>query len=529
MKIEGILAEILEEEVQNKKLFSALMLRWRQDKPDLDEDAGERMYNRFGEIKNTLNPKLPQVASFLNRYDGQFGYELFNTDNLKDITKYSYKQLKSLIDEYTPLEELEHVEDQTVFDPKDTKPTAEKITASKDLWFGTRDCIINIDGLRVYDIKNQSDSIKFGYFVEGVNKLFRGANAPWCVTWRKDQNRTNMWGSYRGAGSQRSFYFVIDESKSPEVETNENVSKYFLAALQFTPTNATKFILTSTKNDGDNSKTWNEIVEIYPKLRDFKDLIRNKPYSEDELKEHSVVGRITEAPGQFEFRRQEKNLKKSFINNGGVLTNPLSWIAMDGELKAIYINATNANNAVNRFGNYQFLNEVRKVGNDWSLLNNRLKNVGIQNGVGAIFAHLIKNDYKPGRISLNNPNIVIYISKTDGKYGIFDLARGDWYKMGGAVYEPIYNKIKSQGILDQNNKPYLLEIFGIGNAEDDRAFYSVFPVDGGSAKSYLLSHDGFIKLTEKMSEVQMRGKTSQQMQDFQPDSDIDIKEIKGVN
>lgn len=529
MKIEGIFEEILDEQVENRKLFNSLMNRWGQENPNMTEELGLKLFERFQQIKNGLNPKLPQVASFLNRFDGQFGYELFNTDNLKDITKYSFKQIKSLIDEYTPLNELEHVEDQSVFDPKDTKATPEKIQASKDLWFGTRDCIINVDGLRVYDIRNQTESIKFGYFVETINQLYSGANAPWCVTWRKDQNRTNMWGTYRGNGYQRSFYFVIDESKSPSIEENKDISRYFLSALQFSPTSASKFVLTSIKNDGDNSKTWNEIVEIYPKLRDFKDLIKNKPYSEDELKEHSVIGRITEAPGQFEFRRQEKNLKKSYINNGGVLTNPLSWVSMDGELKAIYINATNVNNAISRFGNYQFLNEVRKVGNDWSLLNNRLKNVGMENGVGYIFGHLIKNDYKPGRISLSNPNIVIYISKTDGKYGIFDLGRGDWYKMGSTVYEPIYSKIKSQGILDQNNKPYLLEIFGVNSAEDDKSFYSVFPVEGVSAKSYLLSHDGFMKLTEKMSEVQNRGKTAQQIGDFQPDSDIDIKEIKGVN
>lgn len=529
MKIEGVFKQILDEEVQNKKLFNALMLKWREEKENLTDTEGEKLFNRFQEIKNGLNPKLPQVASFLNRFDGQFGYTSFNAEFLKDITKYTYRQIKSLIDEYTSLDELEHVEDASIFDPKDTRPTPQKIQASKDLWFGNRNCIINVDGLRVYDIKDQSESIKFGYFVEEMNAKYIDANAPWCVTWRKDQNRTNMWGNYRGDTHQRSFYFVIDESKSPEVMEDRNINRYFLSALQYSPLIASKYILTSIKNDGDNSKTWNEIIEIYPKLREFKDLIRNKPYSEDELKEQSVIGRITETPGQFEFRRQEKNIKKSFINNGGVLTNPLSWVAMDGELKALYVNATNLNNAISRFGNYPFLNEIRKIGNDWSLLNNRLKTVGLENGVGAIFVHLIKNDYKPGRISLNNPNIVIYISKTDGKYGIFNLGHGDWHRIGGTIYEPIYSKIRSQGILDQNNKPYLLEIFGINSTEDDKSFYSVFPVEGLSAKSYLLTHDGFMNLTEKMSEIQNRGKTVQKIDDFKPESDIDIKEIKGVN
>jgi hypothetical protein len=522
MEIEAIFTQILDEQVENKKLFSALMQKWRTEKPDLTDEQGEKLFFRFQEIKNALNPKLPQVASFLSRFDGQFGYDTFNPDYLKDITKYTYRQIKSLIDEYTPLEELEHMEDVGVFDPKDTKPTPEKISVSKDLWFGTRDCIINVGGVRVYDIKTQYDAVKFGYFVEIINKQHRGANSPWCVTWRKDQGNTNQWGTYRGGTYQRSFYFVIDENKDPQTD------KYFLGALQYSPMIASKFILTSVKNDGDNSRTWSEISEIYPPLKDFKDLIKGKPYSDAELKEQSVVGRITETPGPFEFRRQEPAMKRAFLNNGGILQNPLSWVAMSPPLKQLYITATNAFNAISRFSNYQFLNEIRKVGSDWTLLNNRLKALGFQNGVGAIFAHLIKNDYKPGRISINNPNIVIYISKTDGKFGIFDLGRGDWYRMGSTTYEPIYTKIRSQGILDHENKPYLLEIFGINNTEDDSSFYSIFPVTGISAKSYLLSYDGFMKLTEKMSDVENRGKKSQQMQDFKPDTDVDIKEIKGV-
>lgn len=34
--------------------------------------------------------------------------------------------------------------------------------------------------------------------------------SPWCVTFRPDMGRTNLWGSYR---NERTFYFIIDESK----------------------------------------------------------------------------------------------------------------------------------------------------------------------------------------------------------------------------------------------------------------------------------------------------------------------------
>lgn len=533
MKIEEIFEEILTEQLENKKLFNFLAEKWRIEKQDLSDTQIEKIYNRFQEIKNKLNPNLPQVSSFLSRFDGNFGYATFNPDNLKDITKYSYKQIKSLIDEYTPLGDLEEIEDTSIFDDGDTRDSPEKIQASKDLWFGNRYCILNLDGFRVYQIPDESTSNKFGYYYQELYRTFRPGvggrpdNSYWCVTRRKASGMTNLWGNYRGDNNKRTFYFVIDESKANDPDTG--VRKFYLAALQRSLMNSTGFIMNSILNDGDTSYTWDQISQIYPKLRDFKDLIVPLPYSPKEAKERSIVNQITELPGQYQFKRIERNLKKAFINAGSVLTKPESWQAMDGELKALYVNTTTEHSYLTKFANYPFLLEIRKSGADWSLLNNRLRTVGVEKGAGAIFAHLIKNDFQPGRTSKNNPSIVLYISKTDGKFGIFHLGHGDWLRMGAITYEPVYEKIKGYGLLDENKNPYLVEIFGVGKVEDDKSFYSVWPVGGVSSKSYLLSHDGFTKLTEKMTEVQNKGKSAQQIQDFQPDTDVDIKEIKGVS
>lgn len=531
MKIQAIFKEILNEEVENKRLFAALMAKWGEEKQDITPEEGEALYMRFQEIKNKLNPRLPQVASFLSRFDGQFGYTSFDPNNLKDITKYTYRQLKSLIDEYTPLDQLIEFEDTEIFDEKDMSTSPEKVQASQDLWFGDRYCIINVDGFRVYDIPDQSVSVKFGYYSESVNRRYSGSAAAWCVTWRKEQG-TNQWGNYRGVSYQRSFYFVIDESKSPEVEKNTNISRYFLGALQISPKITSGFILTSVKNDGDDSKTWNEIVRIYPKLADYKDLIKNKPYSEKELKEQSFISKISEAPGQFEFRRQEKNIKRAYINTNGVLQKPESWKSMDNELKALYINITTKDNAITRFANYEFLSEIKKIGSDLTMLNNRLMSpiVGFKNGVGYIYDHLIRNDFNPSRVSKDNQNIVLYRSKTDGKFGLFSLQHVDWYKKGGTTFEPIYKRLSLTALRDDKNKPYIVELYSPTNEEDQNRFYALFPhSEIQSAKAYFLTADAYTNLLDKMSEVDNKGKTVKTMTDFEPESDVDIRENeKGV-
>lgn len=527
MKITKLFKKILEEQIANKKLFNGLMAKWREENPELSEEMGEKIFLKFQQIKNGLNPKLPQVNSFLSRFDGNFGYDTFNPDYLKDITKYTYKQIKSLIDEYTPLDELVEYEDADVFDPKDTTPTPEKIEASKDLWFGDRYCIINTDGFRVYDIPDQSVSVKFGYYLEVINKTYSGANAPWCVTWRSDQGYTNRWENYRSTDYQRSFYFVIDESKSPDYETNREINRYYLCALQISPLVTTKYIMTSIKNDGDNSKTWSEVINIYPKLANFKELIKIKPFSKDELQQQSLMSKISEAPGQFEFRRQEKNVKKAFINGNAILKKPESWKSMDGELKSLYISLTNKTNAFPRFGNYAFLNEIKKVGSDFTLLNNRLKALGLESGVGEIYSELIKTDFKTSRISKETSNIILFQSKTDGSFGIFSKEFGNWYRKGGTTYEPIYKRIKMTTMKDEKNVPYIVETYSQHSTPDEKSFYALFPhSEMQSARAYFLTAEAYTKLLEKMSEEEIKGKKVTTMTGFEPGIDIDIKENK---
>jgi len=523
MKIEGILKQILEEEVQNKKLFKFLLEKWRIQKENLTETEAENLFNRFNEIKTKLNSKLPQVSSFLSRFDGQFGYDKFEEDNLRDITKYTYKQIKSLIDEYTPVNELIAHEDIDVFNKMDNSSDPEKIQSSKDLWFGDRYCIANFGSLRVYDPGDQITSMKFGYYHQNVNQTYFQSVAQWCVTWRKG---SNQWSNYR-SNKGRTFYFVIDESKHPENIGNKEISKYYISALQVSPQTNTGYVVTSSLNDGEIPFTWNDILKIYPQLSTIKDSLVNKPYTNEELKQKSILGMIYETPGLYQFKRLEKNIKRDYINGGGALSNPESWKSMDNELKGLYVTSIdNRASAINKFGNYEFLSEIKKIGNDVTLLNNRLRAIGLMHGIGDLYDFLMDKIFKVARHSINNNEIVLFMNKNNGNFGIYSHSIKDWMTIKGITYTPHYKRIK-QTAIKYENSPYILEIFSMNSSENDSSFYTLKPYTGNeSSSSYFFTREGFLNLTEKMDEEDIKGKKVSKLTDFNPESDVDIKEIK---
>lgn len=520
MKFNEVLVDIVVEEFKNRKLFNFLFDKWRTQNPNLTSDDVEKILDVYIQKKEGLKPDRPQVFSFLNRFDGRHGHERFDPNNLKDIRQYTYEQIKFLIDEYSEEQETNAVD---VFSSKDTKPTEEKIEASKALWGGQEYLIINEDGFRVYDIPNQKTSVKFGYYLEKINKNIPGSNFPWCVTWRSDQGRTNMWGSYR---NNRSFYFVIDESKSPS-------DKYYLSALQRVPSDdymSRGYKLTSAKNDGDNSMTWQEIVNIYPKIENYKDKIGVRPFSPDELQEKNVVGQINEIEGnQYEFKRMSRLLKRAYIENNGTLKKVESWKSMDSKLRELYILSTTATQVRDRFDNFEFVKEIRKVGSEFTLLDNRLRAIGF-NGVGQIFDNLMSTEFKVARTSVDNTDIRIYESIKTKKFGIFTAKKLNWYEKDGKVYEPIYKLLPTEIFRDKdNNKTFVVEIYSNSETPNEDSFYAAYDTNAANVKksAHFFTYDAWNKLKDSGKIVkQDESKRSGDIKNLEPDSDVDIKEIK---
>ncbi len=508
MKIKSALHDVLVESVKNKKLFDLLMSKWSEQKPGLTQQEGEQIFADFQKIKEGLSPKRPQVTSFLYRFDGKHGYERFDPDFLKDITKYTYKQITSLIDEYKDDDNVKDEIDISHNFIGDGKLTPERLEYSKSLWFNPETAIVNEEGFRVYDIKNQTMAMIFGFYLDSIN----GSSPIWCVARRPDYSATNLWASYRTSGT---FYFIIDESKKPS-------DRYYLSALQKKENNTSPYVLTSLKNDGDNSKSWNEIVEIYPKISKYKNVIVSREFSQDELREKSVVGQVNETEGNiYEFRRVSRQLKKGYINNLGPLRKAHSWAAMDEKLRVLYILTTNSDTVNDRFSNFEFLNEIKKVGNQFTLLDNRLKQIGFTDGVGSIMTNLMKNEFRLRRESLDNPQIKIYESKVNGLCGVYHTRHADWVKLDGIKYEPLYKEVNIETFTDDEENSYIVEVLTKNGGGD--SFYVIYPVENERGDCHILTQKKWDELNQKLYKDDG---DNDKVDKFDPEQDVDIKEFK---
>ena len=69
IKFTDVIFDTLTEEVKNKKLFGKLMDNWRNEKPNITDEEGEELFNSFQRIQGGLRPDLPQVFTFLSRFD----------------------------------------------------------------------------------------------------------------------------------------------------------------------------------------------------------------------------------------------------------------------------------------------------------------------------------------------------------------------------------------------------------------------------------------------------------------------------
>lgn len=524
MKISELVYDVLLEEVKNKKLFNFLLKKWFGDQPtDEQIEKCEEIINTFAQSTGKLSPNSAAVISFLDMYDGNHGSEYFDGKFLKDITKYSLKQINSLLDEFKD-SDYEIDDSQGKFGP-DQKLTEVNIEASKKMWEGDENLIINEGTLRVYKIDSQSTSMKYGYYQQMMAQKYNGNQ--WCVTGRgaENQSQRNLWGSYRG---NRTFYFVIDESKKPTEETRRSdrdfneVNKYYLCALQVVPSSSMGYMTTSMVNEKDEDNTWEKIIAIYPQLATHKDELVPVKYDVSvELDvDNSIFARITETPGsQYEFRRMPRQIKKAHINNGASIKTLRSWESMDKALKDHYIGLTTQNNFTDRFQDWQIMNDIRK-NTQFVDLDNRLKTVNVKNGVGAIFANLMSSEFNVSRQSLDNNLFVLYESRNTHKFGLYNTRSAKW------IYEPLYKEINLEIYSDDSENSYVVETYSQTGEADDSSFYCVFPInsDNENAAAHFITFKHWAVLSEKMHTKDDDDSGVKRISDFNPETDVDLKE-----
>jgi hypothetical protein len=548
MNIQDSVFDVLVEEIKNKKLFNFLLKKWFGDNPTPEQmKRAEKHITLFSEKQKSLTSKNPAVYTFLLRHDGEHGFPAFNPSKLMDISQYSLEEIESLLHEFKD-ESLTTQEDE--FAGK-LESSPQKVLASKKLWLSDRDVVVNEEGFKVHYVSDARESIKYGYYQQKLTLGLRGPNGSgqqWCVTGRNtSDSRGNLWGSYR---PKRTFWFVIDESKNPDENENYEVFRYYLSALQYCVNDQdnrgnryTGFKLTSLLNDGDNTKTWEEIVQIYPQLAEHRDKFETYiKYDEAELLDSSALTRISEQPGRNEFAAARRELKKAHIERGGTIKTEKSWLSMDPNLRVLYIITTTSRDIIDKFQSYELISTIKKVGSEFKLLDNHIKSLGsrldengrVVNqkladvGVGFIYEHLMSSEFIVARVSVDNKNLVLYESKITKKFGLYYNDKASWVRQDSIVFEPNYVQMGTDLYNDNLGKTYIVETYTTGGEPDNTSLYCVFPIEeNDNASGHFISSSKFEILKTKIQpkDEEDDEDDSIRISDFDPETDVDIKEI----
>lgn len=554
MRIQELVYDVIVENFRSKAQFDRAVKKWFGENPTEEQiKKADDMLTLFMQKQKSLDPSNPIVYSFLTRFDGTYKDEfpIFDPKNLKDPLQYTLNQMESLLNDFSDGE----VEVQnSVFAEGGKYTSLDKIKASYELWKGDENKIIDEGDFRVYYIPDQRTSMRYGYYsqalVEWDNYYLKGnypdvfndetkkelqqtvpyvgaeVGAQWCVTGRgTSDSRGNMWGNYRDS---RTFYFVIDESKELGQQPRD-INRYYISALQVEWNSRQGYRLTSALNDGDMSKTWEDLLKIYPKLAEHKDKIVEVKYdSENELENNrDIIARINENENnRLEFRRVEKIYKKAFLERGGVISKAHSWRSMDPKLRENYILSTTHRNVLDKFQSYELMNEIRKKGSEFNLLNKRLSIIGA-GGIGYIYDHLMRNEFDIARTSLDNQNIRLYKSKKTNKLGLYNATSAQWVNSDGIVFEPTYNEIDTAIYMDEEGKTYVVETFSESGEPTPTSLYCVYPVEETNeyGSGHFVTAQKFELLKQKIRPSE-GGDDIVNISDFNPEQDVDIKEMK---
>lgn len=499
--------ELMNKEFKNKKVLNICAQKWFGPNPSPDELKRTNGYlNLFYVAKQRFSSlRVPELVTFINRYPN------FNTENIPDATKYTLEEMIFLLNEYYDIEET-NIEQNTlpeIFIGKNLRPTPERQEASKEmLWYNTNhpNLIINEDGFRVFKINNQAESMAFGHYLyslinnpeiatpEVLRRYNRNRFNQWCITLFDE---SNMYSTYR---DRRSYYFTIDESKSPFVTDNPELFKHYLTVIQYAKNSSTNFMLSNMFNLGDMTISQQELLAIFPKLNGKFDLFNYTEY--DETKELGgkldVIDRITEDErNPYAFFKLNRIYKDRYIRRNKILTKKKSWLSMPDSLKALYISLTNETNYIERFSTSELIFAIKDNKKDFKNLVDHLQSRNLK--IGDILTPIYSNEFIfDQKKSVQNSNISLFQSRRSGNYGIFHKTHGDWLKLNGIEYGPNYIRGKVTPYRDSQGAGYIVEHYNYeNNPEHNKNFYVVIPITGNKLLGYFMSKKMFDELTKK--------------------------------
>ena len=517
IKIADIVFDLILEEIRDKKLLSLINVWFGAQPTDIQRAEGEYLIEKYVELKNSkrLGPQLSQIKRFKRKFGD------FKDEDLTVAQKFSYQQMRFLVGEFFTLPNAEGAVPENVESKvpealrgHDLKPNNDLVNASKELWYGNNEYLIVDEGdFRIYAIPDRKSSIYFGYYEEYVTRSDFFEKQPkshmqWCTTrWKRDNN---LYTSYRNRTHPRTFYFVIDETKSPNVETNISNAQYYLSALQTAGDTQSGFRLTSILNDGSDPEFSKEkLLQIYPKLAVHFDKIVPVRYNEAvEIEDSSdEVDRISENEGsQYEFASVSGALQRLYIHRGKLITKPLSWEYMDDELRKAYINMTEKDTLLERFGSKSLFDYIKTIKQDIKSLDNRLQIIGV-GGISYLTKHFIENACHVAYFGKKDQGVKVYQDKRTHLYGIYNDKYPDWLMHDGISYVDKFKLTNTIDIpyetADGDMDMYVISEY-VHIENQAHKFYTIeteLTPSSDHVTAYVLSQKQFLSVIDKVKET----------------------------
>lgn len=200
--------------------------------------------------------------------------------------------------------------------------------------------IYNQDGIEVYYADSPRACIKYK------------GNVPysWCVA-RSDSS--NMFYTYRFKPYEPAFYFIKDVAATKKelglwgmaknVFSGQFNNKYHFFVIQV-PKNLNiedekqkQYIVTSANNDGDTQMSWEDIVNINPKLQNIKEVLEPKPFTKEERAAHE---RFRKGIDDREFSKLSYEDKRTYLDVYPTINQPISnsqFFDLPDDLKNLYL------------------------------------------------------------------------------------------------------------------------------------------------------------------------------------------------
>lgn len=177
MKIGNLVYEmVIEESMKSKEKFEEILKKWQVTYPNMTADDAVKILKRHDAIKNNITMDQPGVVSFLARYDGiPQGTKKYELKDLRDIFKFEIKHLVEFLTEFgnfsIDLGDVDNEENpesrlKRIFKEKAEQKTDEKVEESKKMWTDENTATVNENGFRVYEIKNQDQAVRMGYYYQ---------------------------------------------------------------------------------------------------------------------------------------------------------------------------------------------------------------------------------------------------------------------------------------------------------------------------------------------------------------------------